>query len=468
MTIKIYDSLSQQLQEFKPLKTGDVSMYVCGPTVQSAPHIGHLRSALVYDLWRRWFRYSGYRVTLVRNVTDIDDKILEKAAEAGTDWRVHGYRYEQEFSAAYAKLGVLPPSYEPRATGYISQQLELIQRLIDRGYAYPAEDGSGDVYFSVTAWPEYGQLTRQKLDELADAGDADPRGKRDPRDFALWKGHKQGEAESASWPTPWGRGRPGWHIECSAMAGSFFGGEFDIHGGGLDLRFPHHENELAQSRAAGDSFASYWVHNAMVNVAGQKMSKSLGNSVFAADLQAAAEPAVLRYLLATAHYRSILEYHESSIAEARAALGRILGFLKRAQEALGEIPEAPVSENFSEAMDDDLNVPLALSAIHDRVRMGNVILARGKLDDTDTDLLGIVAGPVQRMAEVLGLIGPDIDEPSSEGQGILDELVRYLIELRAKARTEKDFARADEIRDLFAQAGITVEDGAEGTRWSVQ
>src|SRR4051812_47916711 len=334
-------------------------MYVCGPTVQSSPHIGHLRSALAYDLWRRWFTYRGNRVTFVRNVTDIDDKILAFAAKpgdsTGEQWWALAYRYELEFTAAYTRLGVLPPTYEPRATASVQQMLDLIARLIGRGHAYPAPDGSGDVYFDTRSWPTYGALTRQSADDMVAAADSDPRGKRDPRDFALWKGRKEDEPESASWPSPWGAGRPGWHIECSAMSARYLGATFDIHGGGLDLRFPHHENELAQSSAAGDGFARYWVHNGLVVVEGQKMSKSLGNSIFAADFLALARPIVVRYYLASAHYRSTIDYHPGALEEAEAALDRIAGFLERSGRVLESARVAgpgdgKVPDSFGEAL----------------------------------------------------------------------------------------------------------------------
>ncbi|MEO8906518.1 MAG: cysteine--tRNA ligase, partial [Microbacteriaceae bacterium] len=314
MTVRLYDTKAQALRDFTPLVDGAVGMYVCGPTVQSSPHIGHLRSALVYDQLRRWFNYRGYDVTLVRNVTDIDDKILVNAAAGHASgsteqWWALAYRCELEFTAGYNALGILPPTYEPRATASIPQMQELIARLIDAGHAYSAADASGDVYFNVTGWPAYGALTHQSIDKMEAAEDADPRAKRDPRDFALWKGRKADEPESAAWASPWGPGRPGWHIECSAMSARYLGPQFDIHGGGLDLRFPHHENELAQSNAAGDGFANYWVHNGLVNVNGQKMSKSLGNSVYAADLLGQAHPLVVRYYLGAAHYRSTIDFH---------------------------------------------------------------------------------------------------------------------------------------------------------------
>ena len=302
MTVRLYDSLQQAVVDLAPRVEGQVGIYVCGPTVQSAPHIGHLRSALVYDLWRRWLTARGYEVTFIRNVTDIDDKILAAETEAER-WYALAYRVELEFTAGYRALGILPPTYEPRATASIEQMHAIIEELIERGHAYAADDESGDVYFDVRSWSRYGELTRQSPDDMEDAGDAPPRAKRDPRDFALWKGAKPDEPTSAHWRSPWGRGRPGWHIECSAMAARYLGEAFDIHGGGLDLRFPHHENELAQSSAAGHPFAQHWVHNGLVTIGGQKMSKSLGNSVFAADILASHRPAVVRYWLGSAHYR---------------------------------------------------------------------------------------------------------------------------------------------------------------------
>ena len=333
MTLRLYDSQQRALVDFVPLVEGKVGVYVCGPTVQSSPHIGHLRSALAYDQLRRWFSYSGYDVTYVRNVTDIDDKILINAEASGEEWWRLAYRVELEFTAAYNAIGVMPPSYEPRATASIPEMIEIIGRLVDAGHAYAAADGSGDVYFDTVSWPAYGELTHQKLDDMAPAADSDPRGKHDVRDFALWKGHKEGEPSTAAWQSPWGAGRPGWHIECSAMSTKYLGARFDIHGGGLDLRFPHHENELAQSHAAGDPFANYWLHNGLVSVSGQKMSKSLGNSVFASELIASARPLVIRYFLGANHYRSTLEYHDGALAEAEAALNRIEGFSRTVGQA---------------------------------------------------------------------------------------------------------------------------------------
>ena len=251
MSLRLYDTATAEVRDFVPLVPGQVGVYVCGLTVQADPHLGHIRSGVAFDVLRRWLTYSGYDVTYIRNVTDIDDKILLKSAEENVEWWAHAYRFERPVTWAYDALGCLPPTYEPRATGHIPEMLALVDVLLERGHAYVAADGSGDVYFDIQSWPAYGELTRQRIEDMEPAADADPRGKRDPRDFALWKGRKAEEPESASWPTPWGPGRPGWHLECSAMVGKYLGSEFDIHGGGIDLRFPHHENEQAQSRAAG-------------------------------------------------------------------------------------------------------------------------------------------------------------------------------------------------------------------------
>ncbi|WP_309069643.1 cysteine--tRNA ligase [Microbacterium sp.] len=459
MTVRLYDSRAQALRDFVPLVPGNVSMYVCGPTVQSGPHIGHLRGALAFDLLRRWLAHRFGQVTLVRNVTDIDDKVLEKATPEEPWWAL-AYRIEQEFTAAYAAIGILPPTYEPRATASVPQMQELIARLIERGHAYAAE---GDVYFDVRSWAEYGTLTRQSLDAMEPATDTDPRGKRDPRDFALWKGAKEGEPSSAIWDSPWGRGRPGWHIECSAMSRRYLGAEFDIHGGGLDLRFPHHENELAQSTAAGDAFARFWMHNGLVTVEGQKMSKSLGNFTLAADLLAARPAPVVRYALAAAHYRSSLDVSEGGLDEAAAALGRITGFLSRARRVLGEPDDADIPEAFAAAMDDDLGVPQALAVLHETVRAGNTALDAG-----DDDALRAAHADVIAMVRVLGLdeVG-GTQETGTATESALSALVEELISQRAEARASKDWATADRIRDLFATAGVALEDNADGTVWRI-
>jgi cysteinyl-tRNA synthetase len=464
VTVRLYDTRSQSLQELDPVVPGHVGMYVCGPTVQSSPHIGHLRSALSYDLLRRWLEHRGYAVTLIRNVTDIDDKILNAAALGPDPWWAHAYRVELEFTAAYTAIGVLPPTNEPRATGSIGTMIDLIQRLIDGGHAYPAPDGSGDVYFDVASWPGYGVLTRQTGEALVSGEDADPRARRSPRDFALWKGRKAEEPESASWPAPWGSGRPGWHIECSAMAERYLGAEFDIHGGGLDLRFPHHENELAQSTAAGASFARLWVHNGLVTVHGQKMSKSLGNSVFASDVLGAARPVVVRYALAAAHYRSDRDFQDGSLVEAEEAIARIERLFERADAAGIGAAAVVVPETFAAAMDDDLGVPEALAVLHDTVRRGNQAIDAG-----ETDAVAHAVGAVHAMAGVLG-VDPTTwrtDRGGDRTHDALAALVERLLEERAAARNRRDWAAADRVRDTLTAAGVVLEDGADGTRWSV-
>jgi cysteinyl-tRNA synthetase len=468
VTVRLYDSRAAAVVDLVPLVDGHVSMYVCGPTVQSSPHIGHLRSALVYDLWRRWLTFRGFHVTLVRNVTDIDDKVLDLAAGTDEPWWARAYRVELEFTAGYRALGILPPTYEPRATASIPQMQDIIRTLIARGHAYPAADGSGDVYFDTGSWPSYGALTRQKREDMVDASDADPRGKRDARDFALWKGAKDGEPTTARWDSPWGQGRPGWHIECSAMSRRYLGPAFDIHGGGLDLRFPHHENELAQSTAAGDDFASYWLHNGLVTVEGQKMSKSLGNSIFAADFIGSARPIVVRYFLAAAHYRSTIDHHDGSLVEAEAAFDRIAGFLERAATRLADVQVGvaeTVPDAFATAMDDDLSIPQALAVLHDTVRAGNAAL-----DADDVDALGAAFQHVRAMVGVLGIDPADPHWASANDDASaapLAALVERLVQERADARASKDFAAADRVRDDLAAAGISIEDTASGTRWSI-
>ena len=469
MSLRLYDTMTRQTRDFVPLVEGRVSIYHCGLTVQSSPHIGHIRKEVVFDVLRRWLTAQGYDVTVVANVTDIDDKILAKSAAAGVPWYAHAYRFERELHDAYAALGCLPPTYEPRATGHIPEMIELIEALIEAGHAYAAPDGSGDVYFDVASWPEYGVLSRQKVADMEPAEDADPRGKRDPRDFALWKGHKDGEPETASWATPWGRGRPGWHLECSAMAGKYLGDEFDIHGGGLDLRFPHHENELAQSRAAGRSFARYWMHNAWVTAAGEKMSKSLGNGALVSEVTTDYPARAVRFYLLAPHYRSAIEFSDTSLAEATASLERIDGFLDRAHEALGDVPVdlAALPTAFVDAMNDDLGTPGAVAALYTTIREGNQALEGG-----DTEQARAAYSAVRAMLSVLGLDPADPAWTSASAgddlTGVVDALVATLLEQRQAARAAKDWATADAIRDSLAAAGLKVTDTPAGARWSLE
>lgn len=457
--MKLFDSRTSELKAFSPLRKGEVSLYVCGPTVQSAPHIGHLRSALAYDLLSRWFSHKGLKVTLVRNVTDIDDKVLEKAVEQKAAWWTLAYQNEQVFAADYRRLGISLPAHEPRATGHIPQMVELIQTLIDRGHAYRALDGSANVFFDTASWPNYGELTNQKPEDME--SEASSSEKKRAQDFALWKAHKPGDPDTASWETPFGAGRPGWHIECSAMATHYLGEQFDIHGGGLDLRFPHHENELAQSQAAGHGFANLWLHNGLVTTSGQKMSKSLGNSVSSSDLFALASPAAVRYYLLSAHYRSTLDYQPAVLAEAQSALDRIYGFLERAarisKPALGALPS-----EFEREMDEDLNIPAALAVLHETVRAGNADLYAARIDAAATR-----AGEVLAMLNVLGLSPEDWASSDSKEHAALDSLVRYMILERNQARENKDYARADELRDRLAASGIELSDSSDNTHWKV-
>jgi cysteinyl-tRNA synthetase len=442
-----------------------VSIYHCGLTVQSSPHLGHIRKEVVFDVLRRWLTWCGYEVTVIANITDIDDKILIKSAEAGTPWFALAYRFERELHDAYAALGCLPPTYEPRATGHIPEMIEMIKVLIERGHAYPAPDSSGDVYFDVKSWPAYGSLSHQNIDDMEPAGDSDPRGKRDPRDFALWKGHKDTEPETASWVTPWGRGRPGWHLECSAMAGKYLGAEFDIHGGGLDLRFPHHENELAQSRAAGQRFARYWMHNALVTTAGEKMSKSLDNSALVSEVIKRFPARAVRLYLLQPHYRSPIEYSDAAIAESVVALERIDNFVRRAGDVVGVIAEH-IPEEFAAAMNDDLGTPAAVAVLHNVVREGNQALEAG-----ETDLVATRLAEVVGMLAILGLdAAGGAWERSVDQQltAVVDGLVTELLKHREAARERKDFAAADAIRDSLAALGVEVLDTPQGPRWRVR
>lgn len=457
-TLRIYDTATRSQRDFEPIRPGHASIYLCGATPQAQPHIGHLRSGVAFDILRRWLLAQGYDVALVRNVTDIDDKILTKAAENNRPWWEWVSTYEREFTKAYNTLGVIPPSVEPRATGFVTQMVDYMQRLIDAGFAYPAD---GSVYFDVAAWTkaegsDYGSLSGNKVEEM-EQGEGEDSAKRGAQDFALWKAAKPGEP---SWPTPWGDGRPGWHLECSAMSTYYLGSNFDIHCGGLDLQFPHHENEIAQSHAAGDKFANYWMHNHWVTMSGEKMSKSLGNVLSIPNMLELVRPVELRYYLGSAHYRSVLEYSEAALTEAAAGYRRIEDFLAHFDDLeLGEW-----TQGFADAMNDDIGVPKALAEIHTTVRAGNKALAAG--DEAEARTL---AGQVRAMAHVLGFDPLEWEDgaQASGADAALDALVQAELERRAQARADKDFATADAVRDRLAAAGITITDTPDGPTWSL-
>lgn len=519
--LNLYDTASHQVSHFVPLKPGEVGIYMCGATVQSSPHIGHIRAAVAFDIVRRWFLKLGYKVTFVRNVTDIDDKILVKAAAAGQRWWARAYYYEREFTEAYNTLGVLPPTVEPRATGHMSDMIDLIQRILDNGHGYVVTDAdgkpTGNVYFDVASWPHYGELTHQKqtseVDEAAavadrmgpsvdatgadkynpvDPADASP-DKHDPRDFALWKAPKDTDPEDARWSTPFGVGRPGWHIECSAMSHRYLGDGFDIHGGGLDLRFPHHENEMAQTRAAGYPSAARWMHSAWVTAKGEKMSKSLGTGLSVPSVLAEHSAWVVRYALGSVQYRSMLEWSDQALVEAQAAYDRVSNFIERAGVALGGQPSREevtavsaddLPADFVAAMNDDVNVSGATAAIFTAIRSGNTLLSQlADRADSETAKAEVREAllAVRAMLDTLGL--DPLAEPwvsagaaggaadgtaESPEHAALEALIAEQLNARAEARKAKDFAKADQIRDALTEAGIAIEDGPQGSTWSLK
>ncbi|WP_267626235.1 cysteine--tRNA ligase [Gordonia sputi] len=460
MTLRLHDTAAREVRDFVSLHPGRVTIYLCGATVQGVPHIGHVRSGIAFDVLRRWLEYKGDDVLFVRNVTDIDDKILRKAAEAERPWWEWAATHEREFSKAYDALGVQPPSAEPRATGFVTQMVEYMERLIARGHAYASD---GNVYFDVRSLPDYGALSGQKLDDMHQ-GESAGTGKRNPQDFTLWKAAKPGEP---SWPTPWGPGRPGWHLECSAMATSLLGPEFDIHCGGMDLIFPHHENEIAQAHGAGDPFARYWLHNGWVTMGGEKMSKSLGNVVSIPAMLQRVRAVELRYYLGSAHYRSMLEYSDGALTEAAAGYRRIESFVGRVVSRVGQVAVGQVHPDFSAALDDDLGVPAALATIHKVVREGNTALEAG-----DGAAALVAAESVRAMMGVLGV--DPLDEHWLEGSdetdamSALDVLVHAELGRRAQARADKDWATADAVRDRMSEAGIEVTDTPDGPTWALK
>jgi cysteinyl-tRNA synthetase len=487
VTLHFHDTATRTVREFTPITPGEASVYLCGATVQAPPHIGHLRSAVCFDVLIRWLEASGYRVTFCRNVTDIEDKILATAQREGVASWIVAERNQRAFTWAYDAVGCRPPDIEPRATGHIPEMIVLIRRLIEGNHAYPA---GGDVYFDVHSYPEYGALSGQRLDQMRPAEDSDDAAaKRDPRDFAMWKAAKPGEPY---WQTPWGPGRPGWHLECSAMSTKYLGPTFDIHCGGMDLIFPHHENEIAQSRAAGDGFARYWLHNGLLGLAGEKMSKSLGNSLLVTDILTRVRPAELRYYLVQAHYRSTLDFSEDALDEAVAAYQRIERFVVRATEVLGNLglddaggsredgrsrdDEEPedLPSSFRSAMDEDLAVPAALAAVHACVRDGNQALAASDKAGARASLIRLRA-----MLDVLSLdpLAPHWSGSAGPGTGagsgerlrqVVGALVKLTLQQRDAARARKDYATSDAIRDGLEEIGVVVEDTSEGPRWELK
>ncbi len=454
-TLNLYDTKSRVVSAFKPLKKGEVGIYLCGATVQAPPHIGHIRSGVNFDILRRWLIASGFNVTFVRNVTDIDDKILHKAVHEEIPWWQVAMKYERAFTDAYNALNVLPPTYEPRATGHITQMIELMQKLIENNSAYAP--GNGDVYLEVRKLKEYLTLSNQKLDDLQSSEDADSTFKKDPKDFALWKAAKKGDP---AWPTPWGAGRPGWHLECSAMAHAYLGEAFDIHGGGLDLIFPHHENEIAQSNAAGYKFANTWMHNAWVTTSGEKMSKSLGNSLQVVEILKKVRGIELRWYLGSAHYRSMLEFSFEALNESATAFKRIEAFLSRAESVIGKDIEIVIADEFANAMNDDLAVPQGLAFIAESMRIGNSA-------GDDKKVLAKTAGEIRGALSILGCDPKDAAfAKDKSNDAAMDGLIKLALAQREAARERKDFKAADEIRDQIASLGITVEDTTNGPRWS--
>ncbi|WP_162625486.1 cysteine--tRNA ligase [Mycolicibacterium llatzerense] len=457
--LRLYDTMTGAVRDFTPVRPGHASIYLCGATVQGLPHIGHVRSGVAFDVLRRWLTAKGYDVAFIRNVTDIDDKILNKAADAGRPWWEWAATFERAFTAAYDALGVLPPSAEPRATGHITQMVEVIEKLIERGHAYAA---NGDVYFDVLSLPDYGKLSGHRIDDVHQ-GEGVATGKRDPRDFTLWKGAKPGEP---SWPTPWGRGRPGWHTECVAMCQEYLGSEFDIHAGGMDLIFPHHENETAQANACGDEFARFWLHNGWVTMGGEKMSKSLGNVLAIPAVLQRVRAAELRYYLGSAHYRSMLEFSENSLQDAAKAYTGIEEFLHRVRTRVGAVEVGTWTEKFAAALDDDLAVPAALAEVHAARADGNRALDAG-------DHTGAMEA-ASSIRAMMGILGCDpLDErwetrdETSAALNAVDALVQWALKSRTEARENRDWAAADAIRDQLKLAGIEVTDTADGPQWAL-
>lgn len=472
MSIRLYDSKKREVTELKPLKEGEISLYVCGPTVQDGPHLGHIRTFLAFDVLVRWLKRSGFKVTYIRNVTDIDDKILSRAQSERQPWFSWSLFNERKFAAIMRQLGCLEPDYEPRATGHITEMIDFITRLIERGHAY--SDGDASVYFDVSSLESYGSLTRQSVENMIDDLEEAASGKQDPRDFALWKKAKAEEPRSAAWNTPYGLGRPGWHLECSAMALKYLGEGFDIHGGGLDLRFPHHENEQAQSLAAGYSFANRWLHAGMLTVDGLKMGKSLGNFITAEEALAKHSAEAIRFSIVSSHYRSSVEFNEATLHEAQTVLNRFKQTLELAMAVLAKNDlsdqvlapgEGELPTDFRAALNDDLNAAKAIAVIHGVQTELNALLS----DNPAATLSKIVklTSELRDMLDVFGLdLEPKVNQNNAAIQS-LEKIIDALLIERNEARAQKDWAKADQIRDKLKAANILIEDSPAGARWKI-
>lgn len=488
MALYIYNTLHRKKEPFEPLEPGRVTMYVCGPTVYDSCHIGHARSVVVFDVIRRYLEAKGFEVTYVRNFTDVDDKIIRRANETGQDWKAIAEKYIVEFHEDMDALYVRRATVEPKATEHIDDIIHIIEKLISNGHAYEID---GDVYFAVDSFDEYGKLSGRKLEDM-EAGariDVDVR-KHNPFDFALWKSAKPGEP---FWSSPWGNGRPGWHIECSAMSSRYLGETFDIHGGGKDLIFPHHENEIAQSECTfGKPFAKYWIHNGFVNIDSEKMSKSLGNFTIIKDVLGTYDPEVIRFFLLSKHYRSPIDFSEQSMQEADGGLERIYVLLERVENVLGSLPPVKpgIPEDtghneearsawdlFCEAMDDDFNTARGIGILFDLVRTTNRLIDDNR-ENADFDAAAVItplATTILKMGEVLGILGKSPQAffhsrktTAVENRDIDEAWIEEMIEERKNARRSKDYARADQIRKALEDKNILLEDRPDGTIWKIK